>query len=63
MAEERAEQHEEGEEAPFDDNPPVDPSEPRVGNSKARFFVPRDEDEDDSKEDVGSERGESEAGD
>lgn len=62
MAEERAEQNEEGEAAPFDDNPPVDPSEPHVGNSRARFFVPRDEDEDGSKEELASERGGSQEG-
>ncbi len=30
-------------ETPFDDDPPVDPTQAQVGNSKARFFVPRDE--------------------
>ncbi len=43
MAEERAEQSEPPEQASFDANPPVDPSEPQVGNSKARFFVPRED--------------------
>jgi hypothetical protein len=38
------EEHEQGEQQPFDDNPPVDPSEPQVGNSRARFFMPREED-------------------
>ncbi len=28
---------------PFDDDPPVDTSEPQVGNSKAKFLIPRDE--------------------
>ncbi len=62
MAEDRGEHEEVEEEAPFDANPPVDPSEPQVGNSKARFFMPRDEDEDSSKEEVASERGDSEEG-
>ncbi len=30
---------------PFDEDPPVDPSEPRVGDSKAVFFQPEDDDE------------------
>jgi hypothetical protein len=44
---------------PFDQNPPVNPSEPQVGNSRARFFMPREEsgDSEDS-EDDGSEEGE-----
>ncbi len=62
MAEEHAEQNGEGDEAPFDDNPPIDPSEPQVGNSNARFFVPRDEDEDGSEQDAGSQRSESDKG-
>ncbi len=57
-----AEEQEQGESAVFDENPPVDPSKPQVGNSKARFFVPRDADEDGSEEGVGSERDESEEG-
>ncbi len=28
---------------PFDADPPVDPFEPQVGNSRARFFVPRED--------------------
>jgi hypothetical protein len=31
---------------PFDQNPPVEPGEPQVGNSRARFFMPREESED-----------------
>jgi len=31
---------------PFDQNPPVEPGEPQVGNSRARFFMPREEGED-----------------
>jgi hypothetical protein len=36
---------EEGGPEPFDQNPPVNPSEPQVGNSRARFFMPREESE------------------
>ena len=43
----------EGSGAPFDDDPPVDPSEPQVGNSKAKFFVPRDEETDEAEEGQG----------
>ena len=43
MAEDREEPAELEEEAPFDADPPVDPSRPQVGNSKARFFLPRDD--------------------
>lgn len=50
MTEEReqAEQEEEREraDAPFDENPPVDPTSQQVGNSNARFFMPREEDPD-----------------
>ena len=28
---------------PFDEDPPVDPKSEQVGNSKARFFVPSEE--------------------
>jgi len=44
---ERSEGQEETEGAPepFDQNPPVNPSEPQVGNSRARFFMPREENE------------------
>ena len=45
MAEERVEQEVQEEETSFDANPPVDPSQPQVGNSKARFFVPREEED------------------
>ena len=38
---------------PFDDDPPVDPSEPQVGNSKAKFFVPRDEETGEAQEGQG----------
>lgn len=62
MADERVDQEEAGEDEPFDANPPVEPSEPQVGNSKARFFMPRDGDEDGSIEELASERGESEEG-
>ncbi len=30
---------------PFDQNPPVNPSQPQVGNSRAQFFMPREEGE------------------
>ena len=50
MAKERAEQKQQGQETSFDENPPVDPSEPQVGNSKARFFVPREDPEDDDQD-------------
>ncbi len=61
MADERVDQEEAGEDEPFDANPPVEPSEPQVGNSKARFFMPRDEDEESSKEDLASETEEGES--
>lgn len=61
MADERVDQEEAGED-PFDANPPVEPSEPQVGNSKARFFMPRDEDEESSKEELAGEGAESEEG-
>ena len=63
------EEHEQGEQQPFDDNPPVDPSEPQVGNSRARFFMPREEgaesegaEEDEEGEGEGGEEEEAEAG-
>ena len=31
------------EEIPFDEDPPVDPSVPQVGNSRARFVLPAEE--------------------
>ena len=43
MTEEREQQ--EDELVPFDEDPPVDPNEPRVGNSDAKFFGTRDDDE------------------
>ena len=56
--EETAPQEEaEGAGAPFDDDPPVDPTEPQVGNSKAKFFVPRDEETEEAQD----ERGEGES--
>jgi hypothetical protein len=57
-----AEEQDQGESAAFDENPPVDPSEPQVGNSKARFFVPGDELKDSSEEEASSERDENEEG-
>jgi hypothetical protein len=46
-APERQEQSEEGATTPepFDQNPPVDPSQPQVGNSRAQFFMPQEENE------------------
>ncbi len=35
---------------PFDEDPPVNPGKAQVGNSKARFFVPRDDEEDETPE-------------
>ena len=40
------------EETPFDEDPPVDPSVPQVGNSKARFVMP-DEEQDPTAEETG----------
>ena len=37
---------------PFDEAPPVDPSVPQVGNSKARFVMP-DEEQDPTEEETG----------
>jgi hypothetical protein len=48
MAEEQRD--EDREEAPFDENPPVDPSTAQVGNSNARFFMPKDDDEEEGDE-------------
>jgi hypothetical protein len=47
--EERAAEPAPGDQEPFDENPPVDPAEPQVGNSRARFFMPR-EDADEERE-------------
>ncbi len=60
MSEERqqADQEEERErgEAPFDENPPVDPTSQQVGNSNARFFMPREgESEQEQSEEDGEE--------
>jgi hypothetical protein len=62
MIEER-EGAEQGEEergsAPFDENPPVDPTESQVGNSRARFFMPSEDDQDESgDDDAGADDGE-----
>lgn len=42
-----------GQGTPFDEDPPVDPGEAQVGNSKARFFVPRDEETEEAEEGQG----------
>jgi hypothetical protein len=64
MAEEReqVEQEEEREraDAPFDENPPVDPTSQQVGNSNARFFMPREEETEESEGEEG-EAGEEES--
>jgi hypothetical protein len=60
---ERDAEPEPGADEAFDADPPVDPSEPQVGNSRARFFVPReDADEGDGESEEGDEA-ESEGGD
>jgi hypothetical protein len=46
-----------GDGTPFDEDPPVDPSEAQVGNSKARFFVPRDEETGEAEEGQGEGEG------
>lgn len=54
MAEERERQKGEADaraDAPFDEDPPVDPASQQVGNSHARFFMPREEEPDDGAED------------
>ena len=38
-------EQDEQEPAPFDEDPPVQPDEPKVGNADARFFMPRDKEE------------------
>jgi hypothetical protein len=48
---------------PFDADPPVDPSEPQVGNSRARFFVPREDADEDDDESTEADEAESEGGD
>jgi hypothetical protein len=48
---------------PFDADPPVDPSEPQVGNSRARFFVPREEADEDVDGSTEGDEAESEGGD
>lgn len=59
MAEERQRQEGEGDRpgTPFDEDPPVDPKSEQVGNSKARFFVPSEEEPE--KDEDGDEQGES----
>ena len=44
MVEEQRESPER-EDIPFDENPPVDPTVPQVGNSRARFVTPTDEEQ------------------
>lgn len=48
--------HQDGgdEPAPFDEEPPVEPGKPQVGNSKAEFFMPTDN-EDETEEEVSEE--------
>jgi hypothetical protein len=55
-------QAEEREQTAFDANPPVDPTEPQVGNSRARFFMPRDEGSDADSDEDENERDEDEGG-
>jgi hypothetical protein len=57
VADERADTAEHAEDAPkpFDQNPPVNPSEPQVGNSRARFFMPRAEGEGDEEDEQSEE--------
>ena len=43
-----AEEEAEREETPFDEDPPIDPSVPQVGNSKARFVAPAREEPEES---------------
>lgn len=52
MADERQRQEEEGERAdePFDESPPVDPRSQQVGNSNARFFMPREDEPEDGED-------------
>ena len=45
-----AEEREQEERPAFDEDPPIDPDEPRVGNSKAVFVEPVDEGRDDEDE-------------
>ena len=40
---EPAEEEHREEPVPFDANPPINPSEPQVGNANAVFFMPREE--------------------
>ena len=60
---EREQQDEDGgkADAPFDENPPVDPGQAQVGNSKARFFMPR-EGEQGQGEDEGEKEDEADGG-
>ncbi len=50
------------EDIPFDEDPPVDPSSRRVGNSRARFVLPDDEADPEADEDGPAETGEAEPG-
>lgn len=53
------EQDQSEDQAPFDEDPPVDPEKAQVGNSKAKFFMPTDNEaaEQDEEEGVGEESG------
>jgi hypothetical protein len=46
-----------GDPEPFDQNPPVNPEEPQVGNSRARFFMPSE-----SKDEEAEAEGDADAG-
>ena len=50
----------EGAPEPFDQNPPVNPSQPQVGNSRAQFFMPCEESEGDEDEGAGEDASEEE---
>lgn len=65
MAEEREQEQSEEQrsDAPFDDNPPVEPGKPQVGNSKAKFFIPRDDEQDEGADDAEEDAGEQDDGD
>ena len=57
MTEEREDEDGGRANAPFDENPPVDPGQAQVGNSQARFFMPRDEEADDEGDEPHDEAG------
>lgn len=65
MAEEREQEQSEEQrsDAPFDDNPPVEPGTPQVGNSKAKFFMPREDEQEegDDEQEEGAEEQEGES--